>query len=227
MKKFLGKIGYFLLGLMGLCAVICGVVYSSITSKSTMAEGFTECARAQDFELKGSFSDYAGALTEYLTGKTETCALNGEALFNDKENTHLTDVRGIYKGISTTRICCGGLFLVCAGALYLMKKGNKEQLYREGLRGLSAACIGLFSALIGLVIWGLIDFDGLLYTFHLVFFTNDLWLLNPQTDLLVALMPTSFFIYYGKKLLIALLPVLLCMIALPIAQFKLMKEEKK
>ena len=43
----------------------------------------------------------------------------------------------------------------------------------------------------------LIDFDGLFVTFHRIAFTNDGWLLNPRTDLLIRLMPESFFIRLG------------------------------
>ena len=40
-------------------------------------------------------------------------------------------------------------------------------------------------------------FNSLFVLFHKVAFTNDLWLLNPQTDLLIRLMPIEFFISYA------------------------------
>ena len=49
--------------------------------------------------------------------------------------------------------------------------------------------------------------DSFFIGFHRLFFRNDLWLLNPQTDMLIALMPTTFFIWYGGELLKRLLPV--------------------
>ena len=41
------------------------------------------------------------------------------------------------------------------------------------------------------------DFNRLFILFHRIAFTNDLWLLNPRTDLLIRLMPIGFFISYA------------------------------
>ena len=48
-----------------------------------------------------------------------------------------------------------------------------------------------------LVLLACIDFDSLFILFHKVAFTNDLWLLDPRTDLLIRLMPIEFFISYA------------------------------
>ena len=40
-------------------------------------------------------------------------------------------------------------------------------------------------------------FDSLFILFHEIAFTNDLWLLNPRTDMLIRLMPLEFFISYA------------------------------
>ena len=53
------------------------------------------------------------------------------------------------------------------------------------------------AGVIALGVWGLADFDSLFVTFHRVAFTNDLWLMNPATDLILRLMPTGFFIRYA------------------------------
>ena len=51
----------------------------------------------------------------------------------------------------------------------------------------------------GLILWAVIDFDGLFVTFHRLAFRNDYWLLNPRTDLLIRLMPQEMFIDLGMK----------------------------
>ena len=38
---------------------------------------------------------------------------------------------------------------------------------------------------------------SLFILFHKLVFTNDLWLLDPRTDLLIRLMPIEFFISYA------------------------------
>ena len=55
------------------------------------------------------------------------------------------------------------------------------------------------TALAVLLIWALADFDGLFVTFHRVAFPNGGWLLNPETDLLIRLMPLNFFISLGIR----------------------------
>jgi len=38
-----------------------------------------------------------------------------------------------------------------------------------------------------------IDFYKYFTYFHEIFFTNDLWLLNPKTDILIQMLPLEFF----------------------------------
>lgn len=58
-------------------------------------------------------------------------------------------------------------------------------------------CGGCSTVLAALMVWGAVDFDSLFILFHRLAFTNDLWLLNPETDLLIRLMPTDFFVHYA------------------------------
>ncbi len=47
----------------------------------------------------------------------------------------------------------------------------------------------------------LIDFQGAFVKFHEIFFKNDLWQLDPKTDLLIRLMPEEFFVSGFIKIL--------------------------
>ena len=38
------------------------------------------------------------------------------------------------------------------------------------------------------------DFNKYFLLFHEMFFSNDLWLLNPETDLLIRMLPEGFFL---------------------------------
>ena len=38
-----------------------------------------------------------------------------------------------------------------------------------------------------------IDFNKYFTHFHEIFFNNDLWLLNPETDVLIQMLPLEFF----------------------------------
>lgn len=49
--------------------------------------------------------------------------------------------------------------------------------------------------------WALLDFNSLFVLMHRLLFTNDLWLMDPQTDLIISLMPQAFFTAMAGKLL--------------------------
>ena len=53
------------------------------------------------------------------------------------------------------------------------------------------------------------NFDSLFTVFHRLLFTNDGWLLDARTDMLIRLMPTSFFTSLGIKILLAVTAVAL------------------
>jgi integral membrane protein (TIGR01906 family) len=56
-------------------------------------------------------------------------------------------------------------------------------------------------ATIGLV--SMIDFNALFWHFHLVSFTNDLWLLDPSRDRLIQLFPVGFFFDSAMRIAVA------------------------
>ena len=62
----------------------------------------------------------------------------------------------------------------------------------------AAVVIGLV-----LLVWGLSSFDSLFTAFHHLAFTNDLWLMDARTDMLIRLMPETFFRSLGIKVLLA------------------------
>ena len=146
--------------------------------------------------------------------------------FSEKENLHLADVRGIVNFLKFMRWVGGGLVIAIVAGLYLFSpQSQKSALLSQILSGFSSGAIVLLLLSGALCLWGAINFDGLFWCFHQVAFSNDLWLLNPQTDLLVALMPLDFFIWYAKELLQSLLPVLGMMLLLTIAWFKVGRKE--
>lgn len=139
----------------------------------------------------------------YLTGREETFQYvfsdaegNCFLCFQDHEAAHMADCRELIRLAGTLRWVFGGLALALAGAGVLLRR---HRTLADGvLAGLGAAGI-LFT---GLVLWALADFDGFFTAFHRVAFTNDGWLLDTRTDLLIRLMPEDFFVALGARLLL-------------------------
>ena len=51
-----------------------------------------------------------------------------------------------------------------------------------------------------------VNFEGAFIALHKVLFTNDLWLLDPRTDLLICLMPERMFSALAVQLALTVLP---------------------
>ena len=109
----------------------------------------------------------------------------------------MADCRKLIRLAEILRLGFGvlGMVIVFEG---LMVPDRRKGIARGVITGLmSAGIIGMV-----LLIWGLIDFDGLFTAFHRIAFTNDGWLLDPRTDLLIRLMPTELFVRLAVRILL-------------------------
>ena len=141
---------------------------------------------------------------DYLSGRTEvfqhTFSDETSAIyqcFQPHEADHMADCRKLIRLAEILRLGFGvlGMVIVFEG---LMVPDRRKGIARGVITGLmSAGIIGMV-----LLIWGLIDFDGLFTAFHRIAFTNDGWLLDPRTDLLIRLMPTELFVRLAVRILL-------------------------
>lgn len=143
-----------------------------------------------------------GSLTAaFLTGtgrfQIARTGENGEEIlyFHDYEEAHMEDVRGLIRLDTTV------MWIALAAAALLLGAGILLRDSRAFARGILWGLGLLGAVLAAFLIWALVDFEGLFVTFHQVAFTNDGWLLDPRTDLLIRLMPVNFFITLGTRIL--------------------------
>lgn len=110
--------------------------------------------------------------------------------FNEREIAHMEDVQGLFLAALTIRKACILLAAASVLALILLKTDLKRVLPRSICAG-----TGLFFAVV-CILAGIIstDFTRYFTLFHKIFFTNDLWILNPATDLLINIVPEPFFV---------------------------------
>ena len=139
--------------------------------------------------------DVTDEMMAFLRGKRENLhvytTMGGEyrEFFNDREIAHMEDVRGLFVGALVLRRICIVTAFVCVALLWLLKADIALVVPRSVCWG-----TGLFFAIIcvlGLVIST--DFTKYFVIFHHIFFNNDLWLLDPATDLLINIVPEPFF----------------------------------
>ena len=167
----------------------------------------------------------ASAITGYLDGNLDTAqvaVIKGDRIlpaFTEDELLHLQDIQGLLRLAETLKYIAWALLISSlVFGMFIIFSGKKKPAL-AGLRNLRlvinwsvSIALGLFLAV---AIWGFFNFEGLFYAFHKLLFRNDLWLLDPQTDLLLQLMPLELFISYGLDMIkqnilfIILLPVLM------------------
>lgn len=109
--------------------------------------------------------------------------------FNDREKAHMVDVRNLFVGgLWIRRIAA--LVLALLIILMVKTKSNWKHLLPQSLLIGFGAFVGII-VVVGTVVAS--DFNKYFLLFHEMFFRNDLWLLNPETDLLIRMLPEGFF----------------------------------
>lgn len=109
--------------------------------------------------------------------------------FNAREIAHMEDVRGLFLGAMKLRTACliGAVLTILL--LFLLKANVKKVLPR-----MLCAGSGLFLLVMaGLAALISTDFNKYFIIFHKIFFHNNLWMLDPNTDLLINIVPEPFF----------------------------------
>ena len=119
--------------------------------------------------------------------------IGGESreFFNEREIAHMEDVRALFlEGLLVRRIMA---VLAVTLILFIAVRRKKDTVYilaRSFQAG--SAVIAALMLVLGLVIST--DFTKYFTIFHQIFFDNDLWILDPATDLLINIVPEPFFV---------------------------------
>ncbi|MCL2149410.1 MAG: TIGR01906 family membrane protein [Dehalococcoidia bacterium] len=128
-------------------------------------------------------------------------------LFNEREVVHLKDVKDLVRLDYIALVVTGLYSLVYAAfALWYRRPAYRRDLAAGGLSG-GILSMGIL-AVVGVI--ALVDFGGFWQQFHLLSFTNDLWLLDPSRDYLIMMFPEGF--WFDSVLIVAGLTACLALI---------------
>ena len=134
-------------------------------------------------------------MMDYLRGDREdlhvktTMGGQEREFFNEREIAHMEDVRGLFLDALAIRRGCLLLMTLCIIILFLLKADFKRVFPKSVCLG-----TGLFfgiTAILAAIIST--DFSKYFIMFHHIFFRNDLWILDPATDMLINIVPEGFF----------------------------------
>lgn len=140
-------------------------------------------------------------MVDYMKGDADsmdvTVTVNGEEMlmYNEREVSHMVDVRALYKKIMIAKWCVIGLAALTLVLSLIAFKGKAEK--RELLRFtakaavISFACILLFVLVIAL--WAVIDFDSFWAVFHIVFLDLESSTFDPAVSRMIRICPAELF----------------------------------
>lgn len=126
-------------------------------------------------------------------------------VFNDRETAHMIDVKNLYQTAITVRNAAAVVSVIGLVIMLLFDKKNFRENCKTGyLYGVSLMILLL--AFVG--IWAVSDFSGFWTAFHEFFFSNDLWLLDPNTSIMINMFPSSFFSDLVYRIIFCIIAVL-------------------
>ncbi|MEN6470763.1 MAG: DUF1461 domain-containing protein [Clostridiaceae bacterium] len=159
-------------------------------------------------------------LVDYMEGRVGDIRLavreNGKdvEMFNEREAEHMVDVRALYQGWRGVRTYGAIAALALAAGAFLLRKGAFAYTLAHGFLR-AAAAFGVLLAAVGA--FAALDFAAFWTAFHHLFFTNDLWLLNPATDRMIRICPEQLFsdivLRFGAGFLIVFAALLIVALA--------------
>jgi len=157
----------------------------------------------------GELEGITANLIDYLKSDRENldmqANINGtvEEVFGEREKHHMKDVKSLFdKGFilrnTSTVLTVGAL-------LFLLKQKKKKEIVKALLNA------SITSLTVILIIFALMQIDFYKYFdyFHKIFFENDCWLLNPETDVLIQMLPLEFFITISTRVVAGFLALMI------------------
>lgn len=132
-------------------------------------------------------SVFAQEMVSFMKGETDA----QPAVLNEREQQHMLDVRSL---VLLAQQASQVLMTIAAGlAVVIAWTGARSSRSAVPLGTLAGVVIiAAFAGLTAIMI-NMQSFEALFIRFHELLFANDLWLLNPQTDILIRMMPQLLF----------------------------------
>lgn len=190
------------LGILCAFALLITLLITSVEAVTYWTPGFYEKEYAkynvlEDVHMEmDDLLDVTHEMMAFLRGNREDLhvptVVDGQAreFFNEREIAHMEDVRGLFLAAIALRRGCLVLIAACILLLVLLRADTRRVLPKM-------ICIGTvtFFAVLA-VLAGIIstNFNKYFVIFHEIFFNNDLWMLDPRTDLLINIVPEPFFV---------------------------------
>ena len=128
-----------------------------------------------------------GILADLVFGPpTFDVQVDGQPVLNERERSHMADVRGVFAGFAAL---VGIAIIVLLVAATASRRSARRTFWQSVRSGSGALALGTVVA--GAV--GLVAFDSAFDVFHRLFFAGGTYTFDPRTDRLVQLFPDQFW----------------------------------
>lgn len=122
-------------------------------------------------------------------------------MFNQREKDHMVDVKNLYHSVYMFRAVSS----IFVAIMILLSMGVGDYVnFKLNRNILQTSLIFLLLAVGFIGSYAVLDFESFWIDFHKLVFTNDLWLLNPNVDRLIMMVPYEFFLGLVMQIVIAI-----------------------
>ena len=203
--------------LFGWCFIIICVVFSI---KSTALNPDFYIPKYEEMELasdigvsKKDLNQSIRLLLDYLDDKRDDIKGHitwhgvSQETFNEKETSHMVDVKVLYQNaLKVAKMA----FIILGLVVLYFYLNDKTLMFAYLSKGFLMAMFTFILMLVFFGFWILTDFTSFRTWFHTIFFSNQLWLLDPNTDFMICMLPETIF----YKLVLACVVKVICVMAL-------------
>lgn len=167
-------------------------------------------------------------MMSYLRGNQEVLSIETtvegtlQDFFNEQDRFHMEEVQGLFLGGLAIRRAAV-LILIIAFVLLMITGGKWQELVTK----MYQRTLGVF--LILTVVLGILfsqNFTKYFVIFHQIFFDNDLWIFDPDTDYMIRMLPEGFFYDMVMRIGVIFIGLLLGMTVITLIWQRLYKKNK-
>ena len=133
-------------------------------------------------------------------------AVEGVPVLNDRERSHMRDVRGVFAGFFAL-VALAAVILVVAA-----RRATGTEARRTMWRAVSSGARGLAMGLAVVGAIAIFAFDAAFEVFHRLFFSSGSYTFDPGTDRLVQLFPERF--WYETSTVVGIVAVLVALLTM-------------
>lgn len=194
----------FLVCLASLIALLFFCIRATINNRGFFESEYSRLDHARSMGMETQeLTDATMRMIDYMEGSVPdidlTVTVNGDrvSMFNDRERAHMVDVRALYQNFSRFATVAAAVFVILLAfsgrPISYSHKGEIRKLRISSAKAFLHASAAFLLIMTAAGAWVLIDFNSFWISFHLLFFTNDLWILDPATSRMINMMPWELF----------------------------------